>query len=133
MINSLLNNELRNIDWGLLILRLVGGSFMLTHGYPKLMKVISGNFKFADPFGLGPTVSLLLVVFAEFFCAIALIVGFRVRLASIPLIITMLVAAFMIHGDDPWGKQEFPLLYTAIYFTIFLMGAGRFGIDGRHD
>ena len=45
----------------------------------------------------------------------------------------MLVAAFMIHGDDPWGKQEFPLLYTAIYFTIFLMGAGRFGIDGRHN
>ena len=58
MINSLLNNELRNIDWGLLILRLVGGSFMLTHGYPKLMKVISGDFGFADPFGLGPTVSL---------------------------------------------------------------------------
>ncbi len=133
MLTSLSNNELRHVDLGLLLLRLVGGGFMLTHGIPKLMKVISGDFGFADPFGIGPTASLLLVVFAEFFCAIALIIGFRVRLASIPLIITMIVAAFLIHGGDPWGKQEFPLLYTVIYTAILLMGAGRFGIDSRND
>ena len=74
---------------------------MLVHGYPKLMKVIEGDFGFADPIGLGPAFSLILVVFAEFVCAIALIIGFKVRLASIPLLITMLVAAFIIHGDDP--------------------------------
>ena len=50
---SLFNNELRNIDWALFLLRLIGGGFMLTHGYPKLMKVIGGDFGFADPFGLG--------------------------------------------------------------------------------
>ena len=133
MLNSLSNNELRNVDLSLLILRLIGGSFMLTHGYPKLMKVLDGDFGFADPFGLGPAISLILVVFAEFFCAIALIVGFKVRLAAIPLMITMIVAAFLIHGNDPWGKQEFPLLYATIYLVIFLMGAGRFGIDGRNE
>ena len=128
---SLFNNELRNIDWALFLLRLIGGGFMLTHGYPKLMKVIGGDFGFADPFGLGPAFSLILVVFGEFFCAIALIIGFKVRLAAVPLLITMLVAAFIIHGGDPWGKQEFPLLYGVIYLSLLLTGGGRFGIDGR--
>ena len=133
MIRSLLNNELRNVDGALLILRLIGGGFMLTHGYPKLMKILEGDFGFADPFGFGPGISLGLVVFAEFFCAIALILGFKVRFSSVPLLITMLVAAFMIHGGDPWGKKEFALLYGGIYLTLLMTGGGRFGIDGRNQ
>jgi len=106
---------------------------MLTHGYPKLMKALDGDFAFADPFGLGPSLSLILVVFAEFFCSIALVIGFKVRLASIPLLITMLVAAFMIHGADPWAKKELALIYGGIYFVLLLMGSGRFGVDGRNQ
>ena len=106
---------------------------MLVHGYPKLMKVIEGDFGFADPIGLGPAFSLILVVFAEFVCAIALIIGFKVRLASIPLLITMLVAAFIIHGDDPWQKKELALIFGGIYLVLFLVGAGRFGVDGRNQ
>lgn len=41
-----------------LILRLIGGGFMLTHGFPKLMKLINGDMGFADPIGLGPEFSL---------------------------------------------------------------------------
>lgn len=133
MLNSMLNNELRNVDWALFLLRILGGGFMLVHGYPKLMQVLEGDFGFADPLGLGPALSIILVVFAEFVCAIALIVGFKVRLASIPLLITMLVAAFIIHGDDPWQKKELALLYAGIYLILFLMGAGRFGVDGRNQ
>jgi putative oxidoreductase len=133
MINSLLNNELRNVDWSLLILRLIGGGFMLTHGYPKFMKVLDGDFGFADPFGFGPAFSLILVVFAEFVCAIALIIGFKVRLASIPLLFTMIVAAFMIHGGDPWQKKELALIYGGVYLVLLFMGGGRFGIDGRNQ
>ena len=80
-------------DVALLILRLQLGILMLTHGFPKLMNYSERMDKFADPFGLGPAASLALVIFAEFFCSILLIVGFKVRLAVIPLIITMLVAA----------------------------------------
>ena len=133
MIRSVLNNELRNVDGALLILRLIGGGFMLTHGYPKLMKIIDGDFAFADPLGLGPAISLVLVVFAEFFCAISLIIGYKVRLTSIPLLFTMLVAAFLIHGGDPWGKKELALIYGGIYLVLLMMGGGRFGIDGRNQ
>lgn len=131
MLKSILNNDLRNQDLALLLLRLVGGGFMLTHGWPKLMKLVSGNFKFGDPIGLGPEVSLVLTVFAEFVCAILIMIGFKGRVASVFLMFTMLVAALIVHGDDPWGKKEFPLLFFTIYLTIFLMGTGKYSIDKR--
>lgn len=131
MFASIFNNHLRNTDLGLLALRIAGGAFMLSHGWGKMMKVFAGDFAFADPIGVGPTLSLLLTVFAEVICAVLILVGFKGRFASIFGMITMLVAAFVIHLEDPWRKKEFALLYFIIYLAIFLMGTGKFGIDGR--
>jgi len=82
MISRLLNNDLRNVDLTLLLLRLSGGGFMLSHGYGKFMNVLQGNFEFGDPIGLGPAVSLILTAFAEFICAILVIVGFQGRICG---------------------------------------------------
>lgn len=131
MLQSLLTNELRNTDLGLLVLRIVGGGFMLTHGIPKLMKIINGDMGFADPFGIGAAPSLVLTVFAEFFCALAILVGFKTRLATIPSLVTMAVAGMLIHGADPFKKKELALIYFGIYLAILMMGAGRYSIDGR--
>lgn len=70
---------------------------MLTHGIPKLLKIIEGNIEFGDPIGLGTETSLFLAVFAEFFCALMILLGFATRLAALPLIINMFVAAFVVH------------------------------------
>jgi putative oxidoreductase len=103
---------------------------MLTHGYPKLMKLLAGGeIRFADPFALGMTFSLVLTVFAEFFCSILIGFGFGTRLATIPLIITMLVAAFIAHGDDPFGKKEMALLYIVVYVFLLFAGSGKFSVD----
>jgi putative oxidoreductase len=40
-----------------------------------------------------------------------------------------LVAAFVIHAEDGFGKQELPLLYATIYLVIALAGAGKASID----
>ena len=126
-----MNNHLRNTDLGLLILRIAGGGMMLTHGWGKFLKVLNGDFSFGDPIGLGPAFSLILAAFAEFICAILILVGYKGRFASVFLMITMLVAAFVHHWSDPWRRKEFPLLYFGIYLAIFLMGTGKYGIDGR--
>ena len=116
-------------DVALLILRLQLGILMLTHGFPKLMNYSERMDKFADPFGLGPAASLALVIFAEFFCSILLIVGFKVRLAVIPLIITMLVVIFYAHWDDPFGRKELPLMYISGYVILLLIGGGKYSLD----
>ena len=112
-----------------LILRIAAGGMMLTHGYPKFLKVINGNFSFGDPIGLGEEVSLVLAVFAEFICSILVVLGFYTRLATVPLIFTMLVAVFLVNGSDPFSKQELGLMYAAMFTAIGLMGPGKFSID----
>jgi putative oxidoreductase len=88
-----------------------------------------GPIRFPDPIGVGATASLLLAVFSEVFCSILLIFGIGTRLAAIPLLITTLVAALIVHANDGFGKQELPLLYSAIYVVIAIAGAGKISID----
>jgi len=121
-----------NIDLGLLILRVfIGGFMMLQHGLPKLASFSKSFNSFSDPLGLGSEISYLFAVFAEFICSILVMIGFFTRFAVVPLIITMLVAAFIIHGADPWSKKEFALIYAIPFISLFLTGAGKYSVDSR--
>jgi len=106
------------------------GGMMIPHGYSKFMGLFEpGEISFADPIGIGPELSLYLTIFAELLCAFFVVVGFKTRWASIPLIITMMVAAFITHGNDPWSRKEFALLYLVGYFVIFLLDSGKYSVD----
>jgi len=119
------------IDFSLFLIRMVSGGFMLTHGYGKMIKLFSGNFTFADPLGIGVELSLGLTVFAEIFCALFIILGLFTRLASIPLIITMIVVVFIVHAGHDFGKKELGLFYLMSYFILFISGPGKFSIDAK--
>ncbi len=113
-----------------LTLRLIlGGSMLLAHGLPKLQNFSSIAEQFPDPIGLGSTFALGLTVFAEFFCSGLLILGLATRLASIPLAITMAVAAFLIHAADPFQKKELALLYLSGYLALVFLGSGKISLD----
>lgn len=115
---------------GILILRVgVGGMLLFGHGWDKLFGFAEKAGVFPDPLGVGSAMSLGLVVFAEFFCAIALILGFATRLAAFPLVINMLMAVLVIHSDDPWGKKEFALLYAVPFITLLFTGGGKYSLD----
>ncbi|WP_370097397.1 DoxX family protein, partial [Xanthomarina gelatinilytica] len=111
-------------------LRLVVGIFMLTHGIGKFDALFGGEpIQFPDPLGIGATASLAMAVFSEVLCSILLIIGLGTRLAAIPLLITMLVAALIVHSTDGFGRQELPLIYTTLYIAIAILGAGKFSLD----
>lgn len=117
------------MDLGLLLLRLVAGGLMLTHGIPKLQMILASNFQFGDPLGIGAEISLVLVTFAEVICAVLLIIGLLTKLATIPLIIDMAVAFFIAHRPDPLGEKELPLLFLGIFIVLLLNGPGRYSLD----
>ena len=116
-------------DCAELILRLVLGTFMLTHGWAKLSSFSEKSEMFPDPLGIGSTLSLSLATFAEFFCAILLIFGLFTRFAAFNILVTMSVAGLIFHYADPFNKKELALLYAAgfLYFTI--VGGNRFSLD----
>lgn len=114
----------------LLIARLGSAGLMLTHGWPKLQKLMAGGeIKFADPLGIGATASLVLVVFAEVVCAVLVGVGFKTRLATIPLIATMLTAGLVHHNLDPIGIKEKSFLFLIIYLFLLVKGGGKISLD----
>ena len=82
----------------LLVVRIFFGIMFLTHGYDKLMAHATMADLFANPIGLGSAISFWMVVFAELVCSLALIFGILQRVALIPMIISMAVAFFMVHG-----------------------------------
>lgn len=120
-----------NKDIALLLLRLAFGGLMLfNHGWGKMEKLFTGNpNKFADPIGLGAPVSLGLTVFAEVGCAALLVLGLFTRWATVPLIITMAVAVFIIHWSDPFGDKESAIIYLTAYVVIALLGPGWYSVD----
>lgn len=118
-------------DVGLLLLRLGAGGMMMVHGWGKLSRFNEMASKFPDPLGIGSPASLTLAVFSEFFCALAIVLGFATRLAALPLIVTMIVAAFVIHGDDPFAKKELALLYLVAFAALAGTGAGKLSLDAK--
>ncbi len=118
-----------SLSLGLLILRLAYGGMMLVHGYPKLMGFSEMSDKFPDPLGMGSQLSLIAAIGAEVGCSLLLIIGLLTRFVSLPLAFTMIIALFVVHGDDPWDVKEKAALFLAAYVALFFTGAGRFSVD----
>lgn len=118
-------------DLGLLLLRVSLGLLMAySHGYAKVVMLFSNEpIQFPDPIGVGVVASLALACFSEFICSFLLVIGFYTRLVLVPLVITMLIAYFVIHGADPLQKKELALMYLIGYLVLSLSGPGRFSAD----
>lgn len=122
--------QLGNTDVALLFIRVSIASLMLTHGLPKLAKFFSDEpIVFASVFEMSQSLSLALTVFAEVFCSILILIGLGTRFASIPLIFTMAVAVFYIHGADPFSSKEIGVLYLLGFSFFLITGGGKFSLD----
>lgn len=89
-----------------LLLRLYLAPVFLQAGWTKLVNFEDTAAWFGNPdWGLGlpmPELMTALAAGTEFIGGILLIVGLAVRWISIPLMITMLVAAFAVHWENGW-------------------------------
>lgn len=113
----------------LLFLRVSVGFLMITHGWGKLQNFEAISAAFPDPLGVGIKTSLMLAIGAEFFASVFVILGLLTRLSLIPLMITMGVAFFVIHANDPLQTKELALVYLVIYIFLFIKGPGKFSLD----
>ena len=123
-----IENQLQ--DWSYLFLRVaVGLTMLMAHGFGKLMGFSNIAPKFPDPLGLGSTLSLALVVGSELFGAFLLALGLFTRWSAFSLLFTMLVAAFITHGPDPFKVKELAFLYALVFFLFTVCGGGKYSLD----
>lgn len=108
---------------------------MLFHGISKLSHGISpleGMFAHA---GL-PSFIAYGAYFGEVLAPLMLIIGFRVKIAAVLIIGTMIGAITLAHASDifslsPQGAWaiEIPMLYALAALAIFFQGAGKYSVD----
>jgi putative oxidoreductase len=117
------------LSLSLLILRLTLGGLIIPHGYQKLMTFASKSSTFPDFYHIGHSTSMALVIFAEFFCGILVVMGLLTRLACIPLIITMVTAVFFAHNGKIFGDGEHAALYLGGFIVLLFAGPGKASLD----
>ena len=114
----------------MLLLRLVFGILLMNHGYGKLVHFSDTAQHMPSLFGMGSTVTAALVVFAEFFCALFVVLGLFTRLACIPVIFTMAYALFKSHNMDAFDSGEKAALFLGGFLVLLIIGPGKVSVDG---
>ena len=137
----------RMLSLGLLILRLGIGGFMASHGWGKVQMLFSGNYEqWKDPLHVSDVGSLALAAGAEFVCALLVAIGLATRCAAVPVVISMSVAALVVHRADPWSMEtaakaffagtsktwfskEPALLFLIPFLALVFTGGGKYSLD----
>lgn len=101
----------------------------LVHGRATLAGFRADPMDYPDPLGLGPQLSMGLMLFAELYCALAVAGGLLTRLALLPLVFGMGTAFFVYHAGDPFSGMELAFLYLVVFSTLLITGPGRFSLD----
>jgi len=125
----------KNIDAGLLILRLTLGGLMLFHGIAKVIHGIGGIQGMLSSKGL-PGFFAYGVYVGEIIVPLLLIFGFRTRIAALIFAFNMLVAMLLAHSGDifslskhgGWAVELIALfLFGAV--ALFFTGAGKYALS----
>jgi putative oxidoreductase len=125
------------VDWALLVARVVVGVIFMIHGAQKLFGAFGGTGLSAFVQIVGPLGYL--VTIGEFFGGLGLILGLLSRFSAASIILIMLGAIGMVHGQFGFfmnwtGKQagegfEYHLLVIGILLPILIAGPGRFALS----
>ncbi|MBK0035077.1 DoxX family protein [Erwinia sp. S43] len=126
--------DTRTAPWAALILRLSLGILFLAHAGLKLFVFTpAGTAKFFASLGLPGGLAYVTIVW-EILGAVALIVGYRPRIAAIVLIPVLLGAIFTVHGPagfwftNPNGGWEYPVFWAISLVVLALIGDGKYAL-----
>ena len=123
---------------GLLILRLGIGGLMLFHGFSKLSNGVEGLVNLFDKNGL-PGFFAYAVYLGEVLAPLLIIIGFRTKIASLALVVTMFVAMFIAHDQEiftldnhgAWALEVIGL-YISGGLALFFLGGGKLAVSNKN-
>lgn len=117
-------------DLGLAILRIgFGLSLAFGHGLGKVPVsegFIAGTAKMGFPM---PALFAWAAALSEFVGGIFVALGFATKPSSVFITITMFVAAFIRHAEDPFGRKEKAIIFGLVAIYFIFKGAGKYSLD----
>jgi putative oxidoreductase len=120
-------------DLALFLLRVWFGLLLFVkHGLDKAMNFNRVSAHFADPFHIGSTPSLLLVLLAEAVCTLLVVLGLWTRVAAAIIVINLAVAFGFAHRFQLFGARngELAFAFGGAFLALCFSGAGRWSLDG---
>lgn len=121
-------------DLGLLLMRLgVGLTFMLIHGWPKIIGGVErwtglgGRFEFVTGIGVFPEFWGFMAALSEFAGGFLIAIGLLTRPACLFLIFTMLIATLANIMDG--SSYNHALKMVAVFVGLFFVGPGKYSLD----
>lgn len=128
------------LDFGLLLIRIIIGVLMAFYGYEKLIhfqEMAASDFwaKNVSFLGFKGAFPLALTVFAEFFCSLLLILGLFTRISLLPLLFCMayifiVIFPFSIISSGDNGMEiNTAFFYFIVYLSLFFTGPGKYSLD----
>lgn len=117
------------VHFSLLLLRCTFSYMLFRHGWDKLMHFSRYAKHFSNPLHIGSQNTLLLVIFAEVFCAFFVFIGLLGRLFSLLIFIEFLVILFCFRNLGV-GNLELAILYGCSFLIVLITGPGRISMDG---
>ncbi len=128
----------KNNDTALLILRITIGLLMLLHGFGKLMGGLDFIKGMLSEMGIPAFVAYGAII-GEVIAPLAIIIGFRTRIASAIFAINALVAILMVHSNDIFrmgehGGWAIELLGLYLFGAIALIfsGSGKYALSNSN-
>jgi putative oxidoreductase len=137
----------KSIDWYAVPLRLIVGFGFMQHGYAKLAHGPDNFINILQALGVPmPFVMGWVTIIFELLCGFMVFVGALVPFASVPMIITLLVAIVTVHLPNGFSSikllsvdaagahfgqpgYETDLLYMAGILALVIGGSGPFSVD----
>jgi putative oxidoreductase len=115
----------------LLVLRVVLGIIMISHGYSKVFGGFSRVHEMVQHIGFPGWMAYVLAA-TEFLGGMLMIAGLFTRVVALAMLTDMLVAIWKVHwpnGLKGPGGIEFPMAVAAIAFALIFFGGGPVAID----
>lgn len=124
-------------DIAALILRFSVGFMMLFHGYKKASDGVGYIGSLFSKIGLPESLAYLSLI-GMIIAPIMLLLGFKVRIASILVMGSMFVAIILAHTNDIFALNKYgawaietPMFYIFSSMAIFCLGAGKYSLDKK--
>ena len=144
-----ISTQNRFSSWAAIPLRLIVGYGFIEHGFAKLLRGPESFTDILHAIGI-PAASLMAwaTILIEIFGGLAVLLGARIALVSVPMAVVLLVAIFTVHlpygfssiklqavtaAGAQFGQPgyECDLLYLACLAALVLGGSGPLAVDNR--
>ncbi|MEW5675660.1 DoxX family protein [Flavobacterium enshiense] len=117
-------------DWVILFFRIaVSLQLIVVHGLKKIGIGTGFTEAVPNPYHLPENINFFLAVASNIFFPILIIIGWKTRWATLPVLAVTLSGYFIVHWNDSLLESDVPFMYSIAFLLIAFLGAGKYSLD----